>query len=95
MARTTIKGTYSLDPETVRLLNQLARQWRVSKSEALRRSIRSAAANPSADTQAAALLTALDQLQGAAAVSLRGAARWANEVRAERRAHKQDGAQPR
>jgi hypothetical protein len=81
MARTTIKGTYSLDPETVRLLNQLARQWRVSKSEALRRSIRSAAANPSADTQSAALLTALDQLHGAAAVSLSGAARWANEVR--------------
>lgn len=43
MATTTIKATYSLDPDTVRLLERTARRWRVSKSEALRRAIRAAA----------------------------------------------------
>jgi len=44
MAVTTIKSTYALDVETVRELEEMARAWKVSKSEALRRAIRSAAA---------------------------------------------------
>ena len=36
----TIKRTYSLDTGTVRALEELARRWNVSKSEALRRAIR-------------------------------------------------------
>lgn len=36
----TIKCTYSLDAGTVRTLEELARRWNVSKSEALRRAIR-------------------------------------------------------
>ena len=36
MATTTIKATYSLDPETVRLLERVSRRWGVSKSEARR-----------------------------------------------------------
>ena len=43
MAVTTIKSTYSLDVETVRTLESLARRWNVSKSEVLRRAIRAAA----------------------------------------------------
>ena len=39
-----IKGTYSLDAGTVRELDRLARRWKTSKSEALRRAIRAAAA---------------------------------------------------
>lgn len=39
----TIKSTYSLDVGTVRALEELARHWNVSKSEALRRAIRSEA----------------------------------------------------
>ena len=39
----TIKSTYSLDIGTVRALEGLAHRWNVSKSEALRRAIRSEA----------------------------------------------------
>ena len=42
MATPTIKSTYSLDVESVRALDDLARRWQVSKSEALRRAIRRA-----------------------------------------------------
>ena len=37
MAVTTIKSTYSLDVESVRALEELARHWEVPKSEVLRR----------------------------------------------------------
>ena len=39
----TIKSTCSHDGGTVRTLESLARRWNVSKSEALRRAIRSGA----------------------------------------------------
>lgn len=42
MGDTTIMATYSLDIETVRALDGMAKRWRVSKSEALRRAIRMA-----------------------------------------------------
>jgi len=38
----TIRSTYALDVETVRKLEELAKHWGVSKSEALRRSVRAA-----------------------------------------------------
>lgn len=84
MAATTIKSTYALDVESVRALDELARRWRVSKSEALRRAIRSEAdRRPGGGSDA---LRALDQLQ--AAVRARGIdiARWERNARAERRA---------
>ena len=84
MAATTIKSTYALDVESVRALDELARRWRVSKSEALRRAIRSEAdRRPAAGSDA---LRALDQLQ--AAVRARGIdiARWERNTQAERRA---------
>lgn len=43
MAIPKVKGTYSLDVETVRRLEEVAQRWGVSKSEALRRAIDSAA----------------------------------------------------
>jgi hypothetical protein len=42
MAIMTIRSTYALDPESVAQLETLARNWGVSKSEALRRAIRAA-----------------------------------------------------
>ena len=36
MAKMTIKSTYTMDVETVRTLEDLARRWNVPKSEALR-----------------------------------------------------------
>jgi hypothetical protein len=46
MAGTTVKVTYFLDVETIRALDDMARRWRVSKSEALRRVIRAAGHEP-------------------------------------------------
>jgi predicted transcriptional regulator len=42
IASVTIRSAYALDRETVSRLDNLARQWNVSKSEALRRAIRAA-----------------------------------------------------
>ncbi|MGQ0767078.1 MAG: ribbon-helix-helix protein, CopG family [Gemmatimonadota bacterium] len=87
MATPTIKGTYSLDQETVKLLDRLARRWRVTKSEALRRSIRSAAAADSSANQPE--LALLDQLQAAAVREVPSIRKWAASVREERRASRQ------
>ena len=83
MAIPKVKATYSLDTETVKLLEQLAERWDVSKSEALRRAIRSAA---SAAPKVTAAESALDRWQGSLGVSEKLAAAWARQVRAERRA---------
>ena len=84
MAVTTIKSTYSLDVETVRTLEMLARRWNVSKSEVLRRSVRAAAREESQGERS--VLESLRLLQ--ASVKARGIdlKRWEREVRAERRA---------
>lgn len=78
----TIRATYALDPQTVRTLDNLAREWDVSKSEALRRAIRAAGSSRGADTA----LDAVDALQASARLSNADASRWMAEVRTERRA---------
>jgi len=84
MAVTTIKSTYSLDPETVRSLEDLARRWKVSKSEALRRAIRSAAVG-NAD-EADERLEAWTELQRSIDTTPAKARAWAARTRGERRA---------
>ena len=83
MAVTTIKSTYSLDVETVRTLESLARRWNVSKTEVLRRAIR-AAAEGEKSQRVREKLEALRQLQDY--VQRRGidVEAWAREVRATR-----------
>jgi len=81
MAVMTIKSTYSLDPATVRALEDLARRWGVSKSEALRRVIRAAASDRSP-----AAIEALDALQRSLSLSPNKARAWAQRSRAERKA---------
>ena len=79
----TIRATYALDPQTVRTLDPLAREWDVSKSEALRRAIRAAGhSSHGADT----VLDAVKALQASVRLSKADANRWTAEVRAERRA---------
>ncbi len=78
-----IKSTYSLDPETVATLEKLARHWRVSKSEALRRTIRTAAAREIGEGNGA--LQALDLLQRSLGLTPAQARSWASGSRAERR----------
>ncbi len=84
MARTSIKSTYSLDLEAVETLETMAKRWRVSKSEALRRAIRLAAGHTVSG--AAEALAALDQLQVSLRLDRDSAARWQNSVRKERSA---------
>jgi len=77
----TIRSTYALDPETVRTLENLAKRWGVSKSEALRRSIRASAATR---PRTGAALQALDDLQRSLGLSNAAASRWINRTREER-----------
>jgi hypothetical protein len=88
MATPTIRSTYALDVETVRTLERIARRWRVSKSEALRRAIRAAADRPPGNHDA---LEALSELQRSLGLSRQQARTWAREARNERRAGSQRG----
>ena len=83
MATSKIKSTYSLDVETVRQLEDMARRWNVSKSEVLRRAIRSAAELETPDQDA---LDALGRLQRSMNLTEKRSATWANRVRRERSA---------
>jgi len=83
MATPMIKSTYTLDPETVATLEELAGRWRVSKSEALRRTIRAAAARDLGENPPA--IVALDRLQRSLELTRAKARRWATGARAERR----------
>ena len=84
MATTTIKTTYSLDVESVRALEELAGRWGVSKSEALRRAIRSEAGRQPA--RGGDALAALDQLQASLRSRKIDLDQWAREVESERQA---------
>lgn len=78
----TVRSTYALDPDTVRTLDELARRWNVSKSEALRRAIRRAGERMPEPSRA---LRTLDTLQRSLKLTPTQAGRWAREVRAERK----------
>lgn len=84
MATATIKTTYSLDLETVRQLEELARHWSLSKSAALRRAIGQAAST--ALPQVNKELEALDNLQRSLALDMKKARAWEDQVRRERHA---------
>jgi hypothetical protein len=88
MAIPKIKATYSLDAETVRLLERVSHRWGVSKSEALRRAIQASAAAPTAKS---GRLTALDHLQKTVALDAAATDSWARRARAERRAERHPG----
>ena len=83
MAVTTIKSTYSLDVESVHILEELARRWGVSKSEVLRHAIRNAATTHGAG---GAALGALDRLQASVHRRKLDVAHWEREITAERQA---------
>ena len=88
MAVPMVKTTYSLDLDTVRMLEQMAKRWNVSKSEALRRAIRRAASEPGSGDDAG--LKALGALQRSLQLSAEKARRWEQQVRNERRAASRD-----
>src|SRR6185437_10363018 len=82
MATTIVRTTYALDIETVRKLEELADRWGVSKSEALRRSIRSASLRQSGTSSP---LEAFKALQASIKLSKTEAAKWGRKIRQERR----------
>lgn len=84
MAVTTIKSTYSLDVESIRVLEALAQRWNVSKSEVLRRAIRIAARE--GEPGNATTLGALDRLQRSLRERKVDVAQWERDLKAERRA---------
>ena len=84
MAAQTVKTTYALDVETVRRLDDLARRWNVSRSEALRRAIRTASVET--DAEALTPIQALDRVQRSLCLAPPRAARWVAATRAERKA---------
>lgn len=75
-----VKSTYVLDLETAQTLDRLASDWQVSKSEALRRAIRSAGTVAAPDG-----VTIVRRLQQAVQLDRAGADQWAETVRVERR----------
>lgn len=85
MAITTIKSTYSLDLDSVRTLEALARRWDVSKSEVIRRALRIAVVAGD-DKGGTVALEALTRLQDT--VRERGVdfAQWERDLRDERAA---------
>jgi len=92
MASTIVRTTYALDVETVRALERMARRWKVSKSEALRRAVRAAA---EAEGRGSDALEALDALQRSLQLTPRSAQAWARDVRNERRSTTGPGAKSR
>jgi predicted transcriptional regulator len=90
MAIPTIKSTYSLDPQTVRDLERLARKYGTSKSDVLRRAVRSLAAQETAPQ--AESLQALEELQRRMGLTEEKAADWVTKVRRERAEMERDPA---
>ena len=93
MAARTIKSTYSLDVTSAGALDELARRWGVSKSEALRRAIRSEASRQA--VKGGDALAALDQLQASLRSRNVDLKQWALDVESERRAAGRLGSEPR
>ena len=84
MAIPKIKATYSLDVQSVEKLQELARRWGVSKSEALRRLIDQAEV-PAGEPNREAL-QALDELQAMMKLTKADAEKWQKQILEERRA---------
>ena len=73
-----------MDVGTVQALEKIARRWKVSKSEALRRAIHASARQEPPESGDA--LQALDQLQRSLKLTPARARAWARATRVERRA---------
>jgi hypothetical protein len=83
MAGAKIKATYSLDVETVRDLERMAKRLKISKSAALRRAIRLAVGSgPGAGEEQ---LSALDELQQSLDLAPEDLREWEEKNRELRR----------
>ena len=85
MAVTTSKVTYSLKPETVDRVQELAAAWGVPKSEVIRRAVDKLPQDLPAEEKVLTPLEALDWLQKNG-ISAAETAKFNAEVKRERRA---------
>ena len=85
MAITTSKVTYSLKPETVDRVQELAAAWGVPKSEVIRRAIDRVGSLENEKEKVRTPLEALEWFRENG-ISAKAAAKWEAEVRRERRA---------
>lgn len=83
MARTTVRTTFALDPETVEALDRLAERWSASKSEVVRRIVRAAARVEEVDATSDAL-RALEELRDTLDLDDERAEAWIARIRDER-----------
>jgi len=87
MAVTTSKVTYSLKPETVDRVQELATAWGVPKSEVIRRTVDNAAKEkPVMEKKETPLEIFLRIQRTGSGISPKVAAKWCEEIRRERRA---------
>lgn len=85
MAVTTSKVTYSLKPETVDRVAELAAAWGVPKSEVIRRAVDELGQLGNEKKKIPTPLEALEWLQKNG-ISAKAAAKWNREILLERRA---------
>ena len=81
MATTTVRTTFALDPATESTIQRLARRWRVSKAEVVRRSVAGAERQAAAAAAAIPPLAALEWLQQHGTLTEATAARWERDSR--------------
>ena len=84
MAITTAKVTYSLKPETVLRIEELAVKWGVPKSEVVRRAVEQVPPEPAGQKK----MTPLEALEELARhpIPHKVAMKWKADIRKERRA---------
>ena len=87
MAITSVRSTYSLDIESMRRIDNLARRWDVSKSEVLRRALRIADEQSARSERA----EALKLLQVSMDLSRERVEGWVADIRSERDAWQAPG----
>ena len=87
MAVTTSKVTYSLKPETVDRVQELATAWGVPKSEVIRRAVdKVSGEKPVAEKKETPLEIFLRIQRIGSGISPKVAAKWCAEIHRERRA---------
>jgi len=85
MDKKSIRVTYAVDAQTVAAIDQLARDWGVSKSEAMRRAVRSARERVDAQFSRMTPLEILDYSRNNPHHSEEEIEAWHREVRALRK----------
>lgn len=82
----TPKTSCRLEPEAIEALDRLAKTWKVSRSDALRRAALAALPPAEPELSPEEKIEAFKQLQASMNLSPAAARRWLREIRAERRA---------